>query len=128
MLPELLRRRSRHVISEAARVHSAVEMLRATWLRDVGQLLNESHASLRDDYEVSCNDLNELTDLCIGFKGVFGSRLTGAGFGGCTVTLVEPGRVEALIEFLKAEYYGRRGLEPLAFTTRPAQGAEVLDL
>lgn len=125
-LPEVLVRRARHVIGETERVHRAVEFLRTGDPEGAGKLLNESHFSLRDDYEVSCPELDALTELCRDFEGVFGSRLTGAGFGGCTVTLTRPERAGELIEMLRWDYYEERGLEPLAFASLPAQGVEVV--
>jgi galactokinase len=125
-LSKILVRRARHVIGETERVHRAVEFLRTGHPEGAGELLNESHFSLRDDYEDSCPELDALTELCRGFAGVYGSRLTGAGFGGCTVTLVCPERAKELIEMLRWDYYEERGLEPLAFASLPAQGAEVV--
>lgn len=119
-----LARRSRHVISESLRVQDAVRMLAEVDLTGMGRVLNESHFSLRDDYEVSCSELDELTEGCREFRGVFGSRLTGAGFGGCTVTLVEPERAAALMHYLVENYYTPKSLQPLAFASSPAEGAE----
>jgi len=127
-LPEVLRRRSRHIITETARVFAAVERLEQNDSVSLGRLLNESHFSLRDDYAVSCPELDELSGLCRGFQGVYGSRLTGAGFGGCTVTLVAPDRASALLDHLKSVYYKPKQLEPLAFSTHPASGAEAFSV
>ncbi|MEX2159821.1 MAG: galactokinase [Dehalococcoidia bacterium] len=95
-LPETLLRRARHVASEQRRVVSAVEALRGGDLESFGAMMNASHASLRDDFEVSAPELDCLVALAQGAAGVFGARLTGAGFGGCTVNLV---RSEALASF-----------------------------
>ncbi|MBE7940552.1 MULTISPECIES: galactokinase [Ramlibacter] len=92
-LPELLRRRARHVVTENARVLRAVDCADAARF---GALMNESHASLRDDYEVSTPALDQLVDLLQRQPGVFGARLTGAGFGGACVALCEAGRVMAV--------------------------------
>jgi len=127
-LPEVLLRRSRHILGETARVRSFVAALQEGRERELGSMLNESHFSLRDDYEVSCPELDELTERCRTFDGVYGSRLTGAGFGGCTVTLIRPERAGALMDDLKAEYYAPRKMEPLVFTSRPAAGAEAFAL
>jgi galactokinase len=87
-----------------------------------------SHDSLRDDYEVSCRELNLLVDLAreIGpAGGVLGSRMTGGGFGGCTVSLVETTKVETVVSQLIDQYRGATGIEANALTSRPARGAHV---
>jgi galactokinase len=86
-----LRRRSRHVVTENARVLDAVEALRTADVAGVGRLMNASHASLRDDFEVSTPELDQLVDRLTATPGVYGARLTGAGFGGCAVALAAPG-------------------------------------
>ncbi len=88
LLPEVIRRRCRHVVTEDTRTLAAVEALRADDLPRMGQLMYESHASLRDDYEVSCAELDELVEGARSVEGVAGARMTGGGFGGCTVNLV----------------------------------------
>ena len=127
-MPELLQRRARHAVREMIRVESAVKLLAEEKLEQIGRILNESHYSLRDDYEVSCEELDKLTGLARSFDGVYGSRLTGAGFGGCTVTLADPQVAEDLIAFLNVHYYQPRQLEPLVFSTTPAPGAGVFSL
>jgi len=94
-LPDpVLRRRARHVASECGRVRDAAAALRAGDLREVGRLMTAGHRSLSDDFEVSTPALDELVDRLVGRAGVFGARLTGAGFGGCIVVLAEPGAVD----------------------------------
>jgi len=88
LLPEVIRRRCRHVVTEDTRTLAAVEALRADDLPRMGQLMYESHASLRDDYEVSCAELDVLVEAARSVEGVAGARMTGGGFGGCTVNLV----------------------------------------
>ena len=88
-----------------------------------------SHASLRDDYEVSCQELDLLVELAqsIGPEGgVIGSRMTGGGFGGCTVSLVQTNRVPQVTESLRERYQRKTGIEPTIFASRPSQGACVL--
>ena len=87
----MLRRRARHVIAENARVRTVAAALPAGDLTAVGEALVASHASLRDDFEVSTSVLDALVDRLNGTDGVIGARLTGAGFGGCVVALTEPG-------------------------------------
>jgi galactokinase len=93
-----------------------------------GRKMNESHESMKVDYEVSCGEIDFLAETAQTFDGVYGSRLTGGGFGGCTVTLVKRSRVEALSEHLKAEYKSRWGMECSCFETVPGAGARELSL
>lgn len=122
-------RRARHVIGEIERtVEAAAAIERGDWAR-VGALMYASHNSLRDDYEVSCPELDLLVEIAasIGSEGgVIGSRMTGGGFGGCTVTLVETDKVDAVQETLCREYQEKTGIAPTAFASRPAQGACVI--
>lgn len=97
-------KRARHAISEHARVRAAVDALKGGDMHRFGQLMNASHASLRDDYAVTCPELDFLAARAQQFPGVLGSRMTGAGFGGCTVTLVDENRVDDFIRTLGAEY------------------------
>ena len=88
-----------------------------------------SHESLSDDYEVSCPELDLLVDLARGIGpngGVFGSRMTGGGFGGCTVSLVESGKVEQVAERVSKLYQQDTGIEPTVIISRPARGAHVI--
>jgi galactokinase len=88
----------------------------------------ESHASLRDDFEVSCPELDLLVDLAAVEPGVIGTRMTGGGFGGCTVTLVEAARAEAVMETVARGYRLETGRDCTLFTTRPAAGARLVPL
>jgi galactokinase len=122
-------RRARHVIGEIERTVHAAEGVRAANWTTVGQLMYASHASLRDDYEVSCKELDAVVEIAerIGIKGgVFGCRMTGAGFGGCAVALVKTEAVDLITNRLAAEYRKKTGNEPTIFVTRPAAGASVL--
>ena len=100
-----IRRRARHVITENARTVSAAEALKADDLKTIGNSMVASHASLRDDFEVSCPELNLLVEIALGVKGVYGARLTGAGFGGSMVALVQPESTSDLTDAI-AERYG----------------------
>jgi len=104
VLPDVQKRRARHVYTENARVMSALDCQDA---RGFGQLMNESHASLRDDYEVSTGELNLLVDLLQAQPGVFGARLTGAGFGGACVALCEPARLLEVADAVLGKYNGQ---------------------
>lgn len=125
-LGEVNHRRARHVVGEIARTLEAAAALAAAQWQEVGRLMYASHASLRDDYEVSCDELNLLVELAheIGEAGgVIGSRMTGGGFGGCTVSLVETAAAESIAEIIRQRYFQQTGIQPTLFTTRPARGA-----
>jgi len=125
-LPETVRRRCRHVVTEDARVLESVEVLKAGDLDRFGELLSASHDSLRDDYEVSGPELDLLVTIARGVDGVLGSRLTGAGFGGCTVSLVRPDAVDALRDAVLARYQAESGCQPRIWVSPAADGAAVL--
>ena len=113
-LSEVVYRRCRHVITENARVLDASAALSANELSHFGRLMRASHNSLRDDFEVSCDELDCLVDIASDTEGVLGSRMTGAGFGGCTVTLTHKDALETLREGLLT-YTNRFGLNPEMF-------------
>jgi galactokinase len=125
---DLIYRRARHVVTENLRTLEAKDAFIMGQWKKFGQLMNESHESMRTDYEVSCDEIDILVDLAKSFDGVYGSRLTGGGFGGCTVTLVEKSRVHDLCEFMKIEYKKRTGKECFIFETAPGPGARELFL
>jgi galactokinase len=122
-------RRARHVIGEIERTVHAAEGIRASNWTTVGQLMYASHDSLRDDYEVSCSELDAVVEIAgaIGVKGgVWGCRMTGGGFGGCAVALVKTDAVETISNTIAAGYKKRTGIEPAIFVSRPASGAAIL--
>jgi galactokinase len=122
-------RRARHVIGEIDRTVKAADAISAGRWNEVGQLMYASHSSLRDDYEVSCAELDLLVALAqeIGSAGgVIGSRMTGGGFGGCTVSLVKTSAANGVAQTLYDRYQKQTGIEPALFTSRPAQGAHRL--
>jgi galactokinase len=122
-------RRARHAVTEIARTSQAATAIKTGDWRRVGKLMYESHASLRDDFEVSCPELNLLVTLAqeIGSTGgVIGSRMTGGGFGGCTVSLVETSRVEEVAERIATQYENQTSISPTLLTSRPARGAHVV--
>ncbi len=122
-IDEVARRRARHVVGENERVLAVVAALERDDLSVVGAALAASHASLRDDYEVSSPALDALVDIASAVPGVIGARLTGAGFGGCTINLVRDEAVEALREAVLTKYSGRTGLTPRIIVARAAAGA-----
>ncbi|HEU4672608.1 MAG TPA: galactokinase [Candidatus Limnocylindrales bacterium] len=116
-------RRCRHVVTEDERVLATADALEAGDLEAVGRLLVASHESLRDLYEVSSRELDALVEIATGVSGVYGARMTGAGFGGCIVALVAPEAVERLAEAIRADYPRRTGLEPRIWAVTPVAGA-----
>lgn len=128
LLPPTLLRRARHVVSENARVARCVEALRQRRLEEVGELLAESHRSLRDDYQVSSPELDLLVDLAGRTPGVLGARLTGAGFGGCTVHLVRTDALEPFERQVVLEYQRRTGRPARMHLCRAVGGAAVARL
>ncbi|HEX7613195.1 MAG TPA: galactokinase, partial [Candidatus Limnocylindrales bacterium] len=114
-LPEVVARRCEHVVRENARVMDTVSALRDGDLDALGRLFAASHASLRDLYEVSSAELDAMVDIAVEVPGVVASRMTGAGFGGCTVNLVEQGAEEALRDAVLAQYQKRTGLDPSVY-------------
>ena len=109
VLTSLLYRRAHHVISECDRVRKSVEALAKGDLDAFGQYLNASHKSLKEDYEVTGKELDALAETAQAFPGCLGSRMTGAGFGGCTVSIVKKNKVDAFIEHVGKEYLKKIG-------------------
>ena len=122
-LAETVARRARHVVTENARVERFREAGAAGDLQAMGRLMVESHASLRDDYEVSCAELDFLVERALAIPGVLGSRMTGGGFGGCTVTMLAPGAVERFREGIARDYAERFHVKPQIYECRPSDGA-----
>lgn len=119
-------KRARHVITENNRVLIAASALKNNDLNTFGKLMTESHISLRDDYEVSCEELDILVELALGQEGVLGARMTGAGFGGCTVNLVHKDNVDEFISNVKIGYNKRTGKDTDIYVSVPADGARQL--
>ncbi len=126
-LDPIVLERCRHVVAENERVGRTVEALDAGDLATVGEMFAASHASLRDLYEVSSPELDALVQIATGVPGVVGARMTGAGFGGCTVNLVRPDAVEALRAAVEADYPARTGLSPRVFPVQAAAGAGFIE-
>jgi galactokinase len=116
-------RRCRHVVSENERTLDAVGAFERGDLTAVGRLMVKSHESLRRDYEVSCEELDFLVERACDCPGAYGARMTGGGFGGCAIVLVEASAAGGLIEKVSEEYSGRFGVPPRAFVTRSSAGA-----
>lgn len=124
-LGDLLYRRARHIVTENLRTQATAMALRSGGLKTAGQAMRESHASLRDDYEVSCRELDIMSDLANAQPGCYGARMTGGGFGGCAVALVEDGAVEAFVQAVAPAYEAETGLTPQLYVCRAAAGSGV---
>lgn len=116
-------RRARHVVGEVQRTRDAVEALRKGDIATFGQLMNASHVSLRDDYEVTGPELDAMAEAAWKVDGVIGSRMTGGGFGGCTVSLVKEEAIPAFIEFVGKEYNQKTGLKADFYIAEISDGA-----
>jgi galactokinase len=122
-LDEVVLRRARHVVSEDQRVGRFVDASHAGDPQAMGQLMLDSHASLRDDYQVSCQELDFLVEAAMKIDGVYGSRMTGGGFGGCTVTLMRSDAAPAFAAAIVAAYRSRFDVIPAVYPCRPSDGA-----
>ena len=121
-LPDVVMRRCRHVIGENARVLQAAAALELGDLQAFGKLMQESHRSLRDDFEVSCSELDLMVELAGQAEGVYGTRMTGGGFGGCTIALVQSGCVEAFQRKVREGYERSTGCKPEIYICSAADG------
>ena len=126
-LSETVLKRCRHVITENERTQRAVALLKDGDLSGFGQLMVASHESLRDDYEVSGKELDLLVEIALNVPGVFGARMTGAGFGGCTVNIVERDAVPALTDAINEQYPRTTGLTPEIYVCSAVNGAELVE-
>lgn len=120
------KRRARHVITENSRTESAAEAMRAGDAAQLGRLMNQSHDSLRDDFEVTNDALNTMVGLARREESCYGARMTGAGFGGCAVALVRRESAAAFIKAVSAAYQSQTALTPSLFVAEPASGAEAV--
>ncbi len=125
LLSPVVYRRCRHVVTENERVMQTIAALRQGDLAEVGRLMNASHDSLRDDYEVSSEALDVMVDAMRHTPGCYGARLTGAGFGGCTVALIEPGAEQAIADEIYEKYPKATNIWPEVYTTHASNGATV---
>ncbi len=123
LLPGTLFRRAKHVTTENARVLQARVALESGNLSEVSRLMKQSHESLRDDYEVSCRELDVMAELAWKFEGCLGARMTGGGFGGCTINLVHASKTEQFGEHMKAGYEVAIGRSPEIYYCESAGGA-----
>ena len=126
IMDSTLIKRARHAVYENARTIQAVSALRADNLERFGALMNQSHVSLRDDYEVSCTEIDFLTEKAWEIPGVVGSRITGGGFGGCTVSIIEESAIPEYERIITEAYQQRFGLTPLFYVVSPGEGAHEI--
>lgn len=125
-LDSVVYNRCRHVITENHRVLQSIDSLNRNDLKTLGRLINESHDSLRDDYQVSCSEIDLLVEFARNFKGVLGSRITGGGFGGCTVNLILNSVIEDFSIQLTDYYQKATGITPQLYISTPSAGAEII--
>jgi galactokinase len=121
-------RRCRHVITEDDRVLAAVEAFKANDLTRFGELMYEAQLSFRDDFEASCPEIDTLIDIANQQPGCFGARLTGGGFGGCTVNLVDAPHAAAFVEAMREGYLAATGIHAEIYTSRASAGAHAIAL
>lgn len=121
-------KRAKHAVYENKRAADAAAALLRGELDSFGALMNSSHASLRDDYEVSCEELDFLAGKAQEIPGVYGARMTGGGFGGCTVNLMERETVNSFITVIKSQYKERFGIDPEIYSVKAVNGAAICEM
>jgi galactokinase len=126
LLPETIYKRARHVVEECDRVNQAVQLLQRGDVSSFGHLMYAGHASLRDLYQVSCPELDQLVEIASTIPGCLGARLTGAGFGGCTVNLVQESQALNFISKLTQGYFQASGTHAQIYSCKLSQGAHLL--
>jgi galactokinase len=127
-LPERVYRRCRHVVTEDERVMQSAAALKSGDLTRFGELMYASHNSLRDDYEVTCDELVLMVNLASAIEGVYGARMTGGGFGGCTVNLVKADAAERFQKTIAQQYEAKTGRKPMVYLCSAADGAGPVEL
>lgn len=125
-LPGVVEKRARHVVEEIERTHRAIPLLEQGNIRAFGKIMNDCHTSLRDLYEVSIPELNVMVGIAQNLPGCLGARLTGAGFGGCTVNLVEKQTAQSFALELASKYHTQTGLKPDIYICRASDGARTI--
>jgi galactokinase len=128
VLSETLYRRCRHVISENKRVRKVAELFGARKTEGLREVMAASHESLRDDYEVSCRELDAMVEIVGRQQGVYGARMTGGGFGGCTINFVDVEHAGEFQRRVSAEYEAAIGLRPDIYICEASQGAELVEM
>lgn len=128
LLSPIVYQRCHHVVGENERVMQTIAALERGDIGEVGRLMQASHASLRDDYEVSSSALDAMVEAMLNASGCYGARLTGAGFGGCAVALVQPGQEQAVADAVYEQYPKVTNIWPEVYTTQASAGARVVTL
>ena len=123
LLDDPVKKRCRHVVTEDQRVLDSIQALQQNDLKSFGQFMNASHDSLRDDYEVSCKELDLMVDIARTLDGCLGARMTGGGFGGCTVNLVLEEYEQEFVDAIKQSYQTQTGIDPQIVVSVPSAGA-----
>jgi galactokinase len=126
LLPVSVEKRARHIVEEIERTRQAIPLLEQGRAAEFGQLMNACHVSLRDHYEVSTPELDTMVQIAQSLPGCLGARLTGAGFGGCTVNLVASDQADIFSHSLGPEYERRTGLHPEIYICQASRGAGLL--
>jgi len=122
-MPENVFRRCRHIITENTRVQLAASALERGDLAAFGVLMAEAHRSIRDDFQASCSELDTLVEIASSIPGCYGARMTGGGFGGCTVNLVEESKAQQFREAIHAQYRASTGIDADIYLCRASAGA-----
>ena len=123
----ICQKRAKHAVYENQRTIQAVQALKENHIDEFGKLMNASHVSLRDDYEVSCEEIDILVDLAWQIPGVIGSRITGGGFGGCTVSIVKNDAVDTFVQTLDRQYTEKTGIQAEFYVVDIGEGAHAID-
>jgi galactokinase len=126
MLTATTYKRARHIITENERVLKAADAFQSGEIEKLGKLMADSHRSLRADFEVSCPELDTMVDIAVRQRGVYGARMTGGGFGGCTINLVDAANAQEFQEKVAAGYTSATGLRPDIYVCKASQGAEAV--
>lgn len=124
-IDKIILKRARHIVTENARVLEAVQVMKSGNIKRLGELFTSSHASLRDDFEVTNEALNIMVECAVKQQSCFGARMTGAGFGGCAVALVEKNMVHEFVDGVSAAYKQKSGLEASVYVCKPSEGANA---
>jgi len=127
LLTGIIYKRALHVVTENERVLRAAEAFQSGAIEKLGPLMADSHRSLRQDYEVSCPELDTLVEIAARQRGVFGARMTGGGFGGCTINLVDVAHAQEFQQKVSAAYKSATGLQPDIYVCKASQGAEAVE-
>jgi galactokinase len=123
---ELCFRRAKHIITENDRTVAMAEALSKKEWKTCGELMYGSHTSMKNDFEITCSEVDLLVEIAARLDGVIGSRMTGGGFGGCTVSLVETSKIDSISKAVTEQYKAKTGITPTIFATQPAQGATAI--